>query len=81
MPYHWAIPPTLIGYLSIKTYNIQNEAKMHFDAVGAVVVVVDGDAKRGKYSLKSEKNNFLIKISPSSVHIFINKLYAYCFKY
>jgi len=55
---------------------------MHFDAVGAVVVVVvDVDAKRGKYSLKSEKNNFLIKISPSSVHIFINKLYAYCFKY
>jgi hypothetical protein len=47
---------------------------MHFDAVGAVVVVVDVDAKRGKYSLKSEKNYFLIKISPSSVHIFINKL-------
>jgi len=58
MPYHWAIPPTLIGYLSIKTYNIQNETKMHFDAVGAVVVVVDVDAKRGKYSLKSEKNYF-----------------------
>jgi len=47
-------------YLSIKTYNIQNETKMHFDAVGVVVVVVEGGAKRGKYSLKSAKKYFYI---------------------